>query len=79
MLQAQNPKLVCQPSTTTHNFRQAIEESNSVEKSMVDSYTCGLTHGMTYKVQSHHFHGTHMYTGACHYTASHRQPQFNTV
>jgi len=56
MLQAQNPRLVCHPSTTTQNFRQAIEKSVSI-----DSYTCGIGNGMTFKVESHQFHDVHMY------------------
>ena len=68
MLQAQNPKLVCQPSTTTHSFRQAIEKSHSIEKSLcgsIDSDTCeitdGINNGTTFKIESHHFYNVHRY------------------
>lgn len=64
MLQAQNPKLVCQPSTTTHNFRQAIEKSHSIEQSLsgsIDSISYGVMDGRTFKIESHHFYNAHMY------------------
>ena len=68
MLQAQNPKLVCQPSTTTHSFRQAIEKSHSIEQSLcgsTDSNTCeitdGINNGTTFKIELHHFYNVHRY------------------
>lgn len=78
MLQAQNPKLVCQPFTTTHSFREAIEKSNSVGSlkssslGSIDSFNCRVmsventyidesTEGLTFKVESYHFHSSPMH------------------
>ena len=46
MLQAQNPKLLCRPSTTTHSFRQAIEKCHSFTS--INSCTSGVNDEMTY-------------------------------
>ena len=88
MLQAQNPKLVCQPSTTTHSFRQAIDKSHSFAS--IDSYTSGVSDGMaytsdgyssgdnglTFKVESHQFLTTHLYRSMSAYK---QQPQVPSV
>ena len=86
MLQAQNPKLVCQPSTTTHSFRQAIEKSHSIEKSLcgsIDSDTCeitdgitdGINNGTTFKIESQHFYNVHRYRSV----SLHRPTQVSSV
>ena len=90
MLQAQNPKLVCQPLTTTHSFRQAIEKSHSFAS--INSYTSGVSDGiaynsdgyssadndggLTFKVESHHFLTTHLYRSISAYK---QQPQLPSV
>ena len=90
MLQAQNPRLVCHPSTTTHSFRQAIEKSHS--SSSINSYTTGVSDGiaynsdayssgdndsgLTFKVESHHFLTPHLYRSISAYK---QQPQIPSV
>lgn len=90
MLQAQNPRLVCRPSTTTHSFRQAIEKSNSF--SSINSYTSGVSDGiayhsdgyssgdndggLTFKVESHQFLTPHLYRSMSAYK---QQPQVPSV
>ena len=95
LLQAQNSKLVCQPSTITHSFRQAIQKSHSfvgsfasitsttsgVDDAMAytctssDEFTLGDDQGLTFKVESHHFHNPHLHRSLSAYR--HHQPRLS--
>ena len=93
LLQAQNSKLVCQPSTITHSFRQAIQKSHSFVGSFasITSTTSGVDdvmahdctgsneftseddHGLTFKVETHHFHNPHLHRSLSAYKHYQRQ------
>jgi len=50
LLQAQNPKLCCDPSSTSHQFQQVLKESVSVTS--INSDDCKE---LCFKVESSHF------------------------